>query len=181
MESIENRIEATLNINKFPTNQTKYFKLDNTQDWMEKLLLELSEKAEDRTPEEILAQGNIQCDLEVTKKQKNHMGNMLIVKGTFKARYVTLCIRTLAEMMDEVSVDIKACFLSDHLESEDEFKDQTEIFEDNEMMELYFYAKGQVPLAEMIHEQVYLNVNQYPVADQDSPLVWGNESSDTKQ
>lgn len=181
MDNTENRLDATLNINKYPTNQTKYYSLDKSQDWLEKLLIELNEKATERPVEEKLANTSVTCELEITKKQKHHMGNYLVVKGKFTAEYLTECVRTLQEMKDSVETEIKACFLSEFLEKDENFQEQTEIFEEDEMLELYFYAKGQVQLAEMIHEQVYLNVNQYPVADEDAPLAWGNTQTDTKQ
>lgn len=181
MNQAENRLDAILNINKFPANQTKYYQLDKTQDWLADLLLELSDKASNKSAEEILSQGNIALELELLKKQKNHRGYFLILKGKISVTYITECVRTLAEMKDSLELEIKACFIPAHLQQDEQLKDQTEIFEENELLELYYYAKGQVPISEMLHEQIYLNLNQYPVADQEAPLVWGKESSSTKQ
>ena len=180
MTNTENRLDATLNINKFPTNQTKYYELDKSQDWMAQILTELNEKATEKSAEAKMEETTISCDLAITKKQKPHMGNYLVVTGNFKANFLTECVRTLAEMRDTVETEIKACFVPRYLETEESFQDQTEVFEDDQMLELYFYDKGSVQLSEMIHEQVYLNVNQYPVLDPDAPLAWGEDGGDTK-
>lgn len=180
MTDTENRLNATLNINKFPTNQTRFYELDKSQDWMTQILTELNEKASDKSDQEKLDQTSIECHLSVTKKQKAHMGNYLVVTGNFKAEFLTECVRTLEEMRDTVETEIKACFVPRYLETEESFQDQTEVFEQDQMLELYFYDKGDIQLSEMIHEQVYLNVNQYPVLDPDAKLSWGEDGGDSK-
>ena len=180
MTDAENRLEANININKFPTNQTRFYHLDKTQDWLASILKELNEKVSDKSEDSKLSETTIECELSITKKQKSHMGNYLVVKGYFKANFLTECVRTLEEMRDTVETEIKACFVPKYLETEESFQDQTEVFEDDQMLELYFYEKGDVQLAEMIHEQVYLNVNQYPVLDPDAELAWGNDGGSNK-
>ena len=41
---------------------------------------------------------------------------------------------------------------------------------DNDVYEIYFYQKRLVDFKEMIHEQIFLHYNQYPVLDADSKL-----------
>lgn len=181
MNTTENKIPDVLNINKIGANQTKFYAVDHRQDWVKSLLLELNEKVEGRSEDEILANSKILINLEITKKPKGNYGNYLLVTGQFSAQYITHCVRTLEEMSDEVDFPINFCFVPGHLEQDNAFKDQTEVFEDNEMRELYFYHKGEVQLKEAIHEQIFLNINQYPVKDQEAPLVWAEPASDVKQ
>ena len=49
------------------------------------------------------------------------------------------------------------------------------------MYDLYFYVKNKANLKEVIHEQVFLNLNQYPIKDAESELVWAKDESNTKQ
>jgi uncharacterized protein len=84
-------------------------------------------------------------------------------------------------MNDSLELEIKICFLTIHLEKEESFTEQLEIFENNDMYELYFYKKGFADIGEMIHEQVYLNLNEYPIKDAEASLDWANGTSTTKQ
>ncbi len=171
MSKAENQLDSKLNVKKFPTNSPKYYSLDNSQDWVRALQLELSEKVlDDKSPEDILSQTELRIELEIEKKYKPHYGEYILTKGSVKTKYLTLCVRTLVEMYDELDLEFKACFLPNHLESEEQFQDQTEIFENEDMYELYFYNKGIADLKEMIHEQIYLNINEYPISDEDTPL-----------
>lgn len=177
----ENKLDAQVNIPKFPINTTKYYVLDKNQDWVKDLLLELNEKADDKSADEYLNETSIEIKLELLKKFKPDSGEFLLLKGSVIAHYVTQCVRTLAPMNDSVDINLQACFIDSARESEDVYQDQTETFQENEMYDLYFYKKNQADIKEMIHEQIFLNINQYPIKDHDSELVWAKESSDKKQ
>ena len=84
-------------------------------------------------------------------------------------------------MEDSLKLEIKSCFLDELYEEDEAYSDQDEIFQDDNMYDLYFYHKKFANLAEMIHEQIYLHYNQYPVADENASLDWANEASTTKQ
>lgn len=165
-----NKLEAKVGIHKFPLNNTKYFELDEQQNWLKALLTELNEKAQDKTPEEYLENSGLKLNLEITKKHSREFGDYLLVKGEFSANYFTACVRTLEEMTDSLNLSLKACFIATEYENDENFQDQTETFQDNELYELYFYSKNQIDMAEFVHEQIFLNMNQYPVKNADSPL-----------
>lgn len=177
----ENQLNANLNITKFPNNQEKYYELDKSQDWVQKLLMELNENADEKSPEEYLDETEISVELTIKKKFDPREGEKLLVTGHVSAKYVTKCIRTLEQMDDSVDVDIKACFLDAVNEDNDMYVDQTETFQENDMYELYFFENKMVKLSEMIHEQVFLEYNQYPVKNPDTELVWAKPSSEQKQ
>lgn len=166
----ENKLNAKLNITKFPNNQEKYYSLDKSQDWVESLLRELNERADEKSPEEYLNETSISVELNIKKKFDSREGEKLLVTGNVSAQYVTQCIRTLEQMNDSVEVDIKACFLEAANQDSDMYKDQTETFQENDMYELYFFDNKTIPLAEMIHEQVFLEYNEYPVKNPDAEL-----------
>ena len=177
----ENKMEAKLNLVRFPLNTTKYYSLNTEQDWVKDLLIELNEKADDFTPEENLSKTSISVELEVSKKNKEACGDYILIKGQLKAKFLTRCVRTLQIMEDELELEIKACFLEEFYQEEEAYADQDEIFQDDDMYELYFTEKKFADVSEMIHEQIYLNINQYPIKDEETPLGWANETSDTKQ
>jgi uncharacterized metal-binding protein YceD (DUF177 family) len=177
----ENKLNGKYNVIKHPLNSTRYFELDKTQDWVGALLKELNEKADERTVEEYFDNTNITVSVEISKSFKQQYGEYLLVKGTLSSEYVTACVRTLKEMPDSVTIEFNACFLDKKNENDEEFLDQTEVFISDAMYELYFYDKGFANLTEMIHEQTYLDVNQYPIKDENEPLSWLNQGTDTKQ
>lgn len=177
----ETVLAGKLNIVKFPLNTAKFYKLDTQQDWVNQLLLELNEKAEDKSPEDFLKETSLDISVQIEKLFKKEYGEYLLIKVSLKTTYVTQCVRTLEDMSESLELDFQFCLVDKKMENDDEFTERLEIFEKDEMYDLYFYEKGFAELAEMIHEQVYLNVNQYPIKDPDAPLAWGNESSDTKQ
>jgi len=170
MDNFENKVDGKLNIKKLPINATKYYRLDHKQDWMLDLLLELCENMENKELEHVLSRASINADLEIMKKFNPEYGDYLLVNIQLHANYVTQCVRTLEEMDESVDIDVRASFMSSHLEKTEIFQDQTEMFDSGHMHELYFYDKGIVDLVEMVHEQIYLNVNEYPVKDEDAPL-----------
>ena len=176
----ENRISAQINISKFPVDTPKFYDLGKSQDWVNALLVELNEKAENKTPEDFLEETSIQLTMEVEKLFKKEYGEYIIVKATITTDYVTQCVRTLVDMREHFELDMRACFLIGHLETDEAFTEQLEIFEKDEIYELYFYKKGMADIAEMIHEQVYLSLNQYPIADTEAPLPQSGESSGKK-
>lgn len=178
--SEENRIQEKVNISKLPLNTPQFYKLDKSQDWVEKLLKELNEKADTHSPEENLAKTHFNLDMELTKCFKPEYGEYLLIKGKIQTLYLTQCVRTLDEMEEALEVEFNVCFLHQRFEDDEAFSEQLEIFEKDQVYELYFYNKGHVDLFESIHEVVYLNLNQYPVKDEDAPLVWAGTDNDTK-
>ena len=180
-ETAETKLQEKLNIIKFPLNATKFYKLDQTCDWAKSLLVELNEKADEKSTEEKLSKTDISIELEIKKFYKSQYGEYIIVNVQFSSHYLTQCVRTLEEMEDSLHFEVNTCFLDKQHEKREEFEDQMEIYEDNQLNELYFFDKGFADLKEMIHEQIFLNINQYPVKNTDSELSWAKESSELKQ
>lgn len=177
----EKTLRSELNITKFAQNQEKFYSLDSSQDWVRELLLELNENADDETPEDYLKQTDIQLALDISKKFDAREGEKLLVRGRVTADYITRCVRSLEIMKDSVDIEIRSCFLDSSLQDNDMYVDQTETFQENEMYDLYFYDNKQVKLAEMVHEQIFLNYNQYPVADPEAELSWVKPTPEKKQ
>lgn len=108
--SNENTIEEKLNISKFPLNTTKFYSLDKSVDWVKAQLIELNEKAEEKTAEEFLAETHLSYEFELTKLFKKEYGEYLLLKATIRTNYVTQCVRTLEDMSDSLELEINICF-----------------------------------------------------------------------
>ena len=122
----------------------------------------------------------MEIELNLTKCFKPEYGEYLLIKGEISTSYVTACVRTLEDMCVSLDIGFKSCFLDKKFEEDEAFSEQLEIFEKNELYDLYFYEKGLPNLAEMTHEVIYLNINQYPIKDPDAPLLDGNDENSTK-
>jgi uncharacterized protein len=180
MQKQDNKVAAQINLIKLPANTRYEFDLDQDTDWVRNILIELNENATEKSPEEYLEETSLFISGEIEKKNKPEMSEYLLVSGTIEAEYVTECVRTLKPMKVELNVPFKICFLDESLATTELYSDQDETYVDNDIYELYFYNKRTVNFQEMIHEQVFLNYEQYPVLDADCRLE-GLDTQDSQK
>lgn len=164
------KMAPQLSLIKIPVNITTEFELNKTTDWVGEILNELNENATDKTPEAYFENTMLDIFGEMTKKDKPDMGEFLLLKGHIEATYETECVRTLKPMRMDLDIPFKVCFIDETLAETELFKDMDETWVENEVYELYFYTKRTVDFKEMIHEQIFLHYNQYPILDADSKL-----------
>lgn len=177
MQKLDQRIGAMINLIKLPLNNTFEFNFDQDTDWVRDILVELNENATDKTPEEYLKETSLTIEGEIVKKQKPEMGEYLLLKLHMNAHYATECIRTLKPMKMDLEVETQICFVDEELAETELFTDADETYVDNESWNLYFYNKRQIELKEVIHEQLFINYEQYPILDADSPLNLGQDTT----
>jgi uncharacterized metal-binding protein YceD (DUF177 family) len=179
MQKNENKVGAQINLIKIPVNTAFEFEIDQDTDWVKEILIELNENATERKPEAYLKETKLVVFGEIEKKNKPDMSEFLLVNGHIEADYVTECVRTLKPMKIELNVPFKICFVDESLATSELFKDIDETWVENDTYEIYFYTNRTIDFKEMIHEQIFLNYNQYPVLDADAKLLgmdWRNPS-----
>lgn len=177
----EKNTKGTLNVSRFPLKSLQSYDLDEKEPWLKTILLELNENVDTKLPEEYLESSHLEVHLDIEKKHKGSYGEYLLISGKVNTHYHTQCVRTLNEMTEDLEVEFKACFLDNAYEENEEFQDQVDIFMDGEVYELYFYENRIANIQLLIHEQIFLNYNQYPVSDYDAELDWAKSTSETKQ
>jgi uncharacterized metal-binding protein YceD (DUF177 family) len=170
MNKQEKYIAQKINLIKIPANQEIEFELDQETDWVGHFLLEMNENATEKKPEDYFKETSIYIKGSIEKKNKNDMGEFLLAKGMIQADYATECVRTLRPMTVELDVPFKVVFIDEALANTELFSEIDETFVENDVYEIYFYSKRTVDFEEMLHEQIFLNYNQYPVLDADSKL-----------
>lgn len=164
------KIAAKINLIKLPQNTTFEFELDQETDWVRNILMELNENASEKSPEAYLQDTAILIRGEITKKNKTEMGEYVTIKGMIESDYVTECVRTLKPMTVQLDVPFKICYIDEALANTELFENVDETYVDNDVYEIYFYNNRTIDFEEMIHEQVFLNYDQYPVLDAESKL-----------
>ncbi len=164
------KIGAQITLLKLAPNGPIAFDFEQDTDWVKEMLFELNENATDKSPEEWLKETSLVVFGEMTKKNKVDLGEFLIVKGTIEATYATECVRTLKPMKVDLDVSFKIAFIDKVLAETELFKDIDETYVDGEVYEIYFYDDRTIDFKDMIHEQIFLHVDQYPILDADSKL-----------
>ncbi|HXH76370.1 MAG TPA: YceD family protein [Bacteriovoracaceae bacterium] len=177
MQNLDNKIAPQINLIKLAANNKYEFDLDESLDWIKGMLLELNEHAKDHTPEELLEETSLTIWGDIEKKNKQDMGEHLLVTGEITAHYATECIRTLKPMKVDLHVPFKVCFIDEELATTEMFAETDETWVDGEVYEIYYYNKRTVNFLDMLHEQVFLNYNQYPVLDADSKLEGADQET----
>ena len=174
-------IDGKLNVSKFPLNEKQTYSLNEENPWVKSILIELNENAESKLPEEYLDNSFLKAELELVKKHNGTYGEYFLLNCSIDTEYFTQCVRTQHEMKDSLHFEFKACIIDHAFEAGEELQDQIDIFMDNDVWELHFYDNRIAMIKEIVHEQIYLNINQYPVSDYDAELPWAKETSSTKQ
>ncbi len=166
----QDKVGAKINLIKLAANNPIQFELDQETDWVKEFLMEMNENATERSPEEYLEETSILISGEIEKKNKPDMGEFLIAKGIVEADYVTECVRTLKPMTVQLDVPFKIVFIDEALATSELFAGIDETYVENDVYEIYFYNKRTIDFQEMLHEQIFLNYNQYPVLDAESKI-----------
>jgi uncharacterized metal-binding protein YceD (DUF177 family) len=165
-------LPAKIQVSRVSGDSWSEYKMNKDTDWLGAMLNELNENATYRTPEMYFNSAYLDLDIKLKKKYRASMGEIVLLKCKLETTYYTQCVKTLGEMKDSLTLEFQAAFIHDHFENTPEYEESTEIFEENEVYELYYHRHGNVDLKEVIHEQIYLNYNQYPSLEpetQDDP------------
>lgn len=175
-----NEEDGGLFLPSVPVSQTQDFDLGVNVPWVKDLLIELNENVVEKSPEDYLNETSISIKLELRKKHNHSIGEYLLIKGQVNADFITECVKTLMPMKDSVSLEFRSCYIDIQFESEPEYAELTEMYMDDDVYELYFYEKRRADIKEMLHEMIYLNIDQYPSMDKDNDMDLHQQPTDTK-
>lgn len=152
-------------VSKVLLNAEVEYELDQDTDWVGELLDELSENVSEFTIKILKPKTFLTLDLVISKKSKPQMGEFLLVQGHLETSYATECVKSLKPMIEHLEIDFNSCFLSEDLNQKDQYAEIDEIFEGDDVYQIYYYQKNLADLKEMIHEVIFLHYNQYPMID----------------
>lgn len=154
-------VDSKLNINKLGLSKIYDFRVDQTAPWMKTLLEELNEdvKIGFVSPS---SQAVISCEGQYYKKHRGTYGEYAVVQANLTAKFYTNCVSSGKVMLDTLDVDFCACFLPSNFKTDPDYKDEIELYIDNQNMDLFFLDGNFIDLKEALHEYLYLNKNPYP-------------------
>lgn len=175
------KVDSNINILNMKPNEEESYNLNKSQDWIRDLLIELNEKMSERTQDQYLADSELDLQIRLKRVHNQPFGNVLLIKGELNLTFFTECVKTLKEMQDHLNLEFKACFVPNHFAEDDEYADLDEVFIENDVYDVHFAVNNQANLKEMIHELIYLNIDQYPSLEKDIDVAPMDAPSHTKQ
>ncbi|MCP4913460.1 MAG: DUF177 domain-containing protein [Oligoflexia bacterium] len=158
-------VEAKVKLSDFKMDETYFYELDETQDWVAKILAELEENLED--DDEGREKGFLRTQFRVVRKKSHPWGDHLLVDGAIQSSYQAACVRCLTITPRDLDIEIAGGFINDHFEKQPEYEESTTFYTSNSEYDMYFHNKGTANLGELIHEQVFMNVDTLPLHDPD--------------
>jgi len=158
-----NTLKPQIKLGHYNFDETYEYELGTDLEWVKSLLDELEENTdkEDSTYE----RSEFSCSLKIKRKSGKPFGDHILIWGHFSSKYQAPCVRCLTPTPQEVDADFQVSFIPKVLETEPEFEELDDIFTENEEFDLYFHDKGNVDVFEMLHENLFMNIDHFPLHD----------------
>ena len=162
--------QEKISLKNFSCDEQKTYELDESCPSVQGLLEEL----EAGLDKEDRGGGRLHLHLLVVRRSGSHYGDYLLFEGSIMGVFGTPCVRCLVPTRCSLETDFFSCFLSPHHQQ----GDSTSIYIDGRDRELYFYHDGVADLQEVLHENIFINVDPLPLHDPDCrglcPVCGGN-------
>ncbi len=160
---IYDTIEPKITLSKYVFDEVVQYELPESCSWVGALYKELEENTD--LEDAGYKKGTIEVNMQLKRKSGKPFGDHLLVRGSLKASYTAACIRCLTSTPQEVEAEFQCSFINSRFEKDPEFEELDSIFTENEEFDLYFYDKGNVDIAEMVHEYLFMNIDHFPLHD----------------
>ncbi len=164
VKPILEEIKNVIKLGHYIFDETAKYELKESCAWVQDLFNELEEEVD--REEADYEKGAISCELSLKRKSGKPFADHLLIRGNIKAKYMAPCIKCLKLTHQSVDADFQVCFIPQHLENEPEFEELDDIFTENEEFDLYFHQKGDADIAEMVHENLFINIEHFPLHDE---------------
>ena len=151
-----------IKISRIKLNEELSFKIDKNEKWLNHILADLEKDVDSAKT----SNSRIIVDLLIKRKNNSSLKDYLIISGKIRGSYLTPCIRCLDITTQTIKSKIKVCFINDTYKNDPEFKNETDFYLDGETMDISFFKKSEVNIKEMVNEQIYLNLQRFPLHDE---------------
>lgn len=152
-------------LNSIGNDQYIEISIDHHVEWMRNILSELHEEITDdlREEPELLKQASLKFEGDLQKRSDSYWRDHALLVGELKACYWTQCIKSGELMLEEQDLDIQAVFINESLQKTKNLEEADTLMIENYEYDLYFYKSSMIDISEVLHEQLFLNKNPYPV------------------
>ena len=157
-------LQNTINLKDYSLNQEESYDLDEKTEWIQQILSEIEEEIDPELKDDDLALSTLNVSYEILRQDNDELRDHIIARGHFQANFNCHCVRCLKVMKQELEQDFAYCYLPPALEEDEVFKDATDVYCEGEEMDLHFYdKKGKMDLAQIVYEQIQLNMDHFPL------------------
>ena len=172
---IKDNLDEVVRLESF-IDEDREFNLEKSCQWVSDLLSELEEDLDD--DEKSHENREMTVNLKIKRKEIPNFGEGLVIKGDFKGNFHLPCIKCLAPAAESAKGSFAAVYISDQYEKSEEFEETLSVWADNSELEVYFHERGKCNVKKIIHENIYLNINPYPLHKKDCKGLCGVCGSD---
>ncbi len=163
-------VPSTIKYTKLPMDNSLDFELDASNEWVGELLHELALKTLSPDEDEIKGPHQdsfINLQLSLTRRHNGTYRDHVIVTGQLDVFYHTYCVRCLEPMELSFVHSFATCYIPQEFENTPEYEEATHIYSEDQELELYFHKKGIIDLKELVHEHLFLMVDEFPLHQED--------------
>ena len=151
------KLARKLSIVKLPLNSPKNYRLDRSVDWVDEIFKEMNDGSD--------AMGMLSIELELTRKKSAELDEHIVINAKVVADVTRQCVRCLVDTMEHSEAEFECCCIEEEYKEDEVYAETETVLCDNKEMELYFMENRSIDLASIIHEQVFVNYNYYPLHD----------------
>jgi uncharacterized metal-binding protein YceD (DUF177 family) len=159
---INNVLLAEMPIHKFSNDIIEEYDVNESTTWVNELLTELQENND---VDGDLPPAAMHIHASITNKTDRILNEHFILKSHLDAHFHLPCVRCLFPLEQELNLDLNAAFLHETKAKMPEYSETTTVFAAGKEMELYFYSKGIIQIKEFFHEQIFMEIEQFPRCD----------------
>jgi hypothetical protein len=164
--------KGLLQTQSFPLNQVFEFNLDKKNNWVKEILLELIGSEPEGGIQNALDHSSLNLNFTLQKLHNTRHDSHFVLNGSLNLHFQTECIKTLRPMFEEIKLKLDLCFLSEAFAQKTGMIDETEIFINEKLMELFFYKDDNLDLKATVVELIEVNRNPYPtlISDEENSI-----------
>jgi len=164
--------KGLLQTQSFPLNQIFEFSLDKKNNWVKEILLELIGSEPEGGIQNALENSTLNLNFSLQKLNSSRHDTYFVLSGQLNLNYQTECIKSLRPMFEELKLKLDLSFIAENFALKSGMIDETEIFINDKLMELFFYKDDVLDLKATVIELIEVNRNPYPtlIADEENSI-----------
>lgn len=167
MEQNNISLKAVERLQSMPFEAYQSYELQHSNtEWLNEVLEEICDYDRDY-PDMITKPAYIHAHLDIKRDINHTLKEYLLIKAKLSVGYYTSCTRCLLPSYEQIKFKFQLCFLNSTFEKMEEYKEEDDLLVENELFDLYYYQKQNIPFKDFMREQIVLQLAHYSVHDKD--------------